>query len=24
MIHYRFLFDELVLVPASVERKEVA
>jgi hypothetical protein len=24
MIHYRFLFDELMLVPASVERKEVA
>jgi hypothetical protein len=24
MIHYRFLFEELVQVPASVERKEVA
>ncbi|MGB8012137.1 MAG: hypothetical protein WCF68_11020 [Terriglobales bacterium] len=24
MIHYRYLFDELVQVPASVERKEVA
>jgi hypothetical protein len=24
MIHYRFLFEELVQVPASIERKEVA